>query len=1037
MEPSEPGTVSADLPGTDADDDALPAVPAVVAVVVAGDRRGGRLAATLAALEAQDYPALSVVVAVDPADERIRARIAASHPRALIRPRPESAVTFAAAADEAARAVEGAPFLCFCHDDVVPDPGAVRLLVEEAYRSNAAIVGPKLVAADRPEVLLEVGCAIDRYGVPYTGIEPEEVDQEQHDAVRDVLFVSHSFMLVRADLFADLGGFDPATAPGSDDVDLCWRARIAGARVVVAPDARVAHHESSSLETRGRHGGIRGDEAAAVRARVRMLRKAWSRLARLRILPTAAILGFAEAAGLLLTGRLHRARRLAAGWISALVRPGDVRSARAAMSGLRRVDDGDLAHLMVRGSARLRTYAHRIHAGERLALVGTRTRDRVNDASHRLGRVPGTIAAGLGVVLAFGGRDLLTGRVPEVVGFRAWPGVGEAWSTLTGPWRATGLGRAAAADPVFGLMAALETALLGHGGIARSLVIGGALPLGAFGAYRLVRRLAAAPVAGVAAAVAYVAYPVGRNSVWLGAVGPLVCFALAPFLAAFLFAGGRTALRSGPARVRVAAAAALLLAVMGAAWPPALAFAVVVASVTVLALPFAGDVALTRRVVIFATLATLGAALLTLAWLLTLPGADAATLGLLPRVPLGPLEVLTARTGRAGAGLAPYGILVAALVPLALASGSRLAWAVRGWTLAAVSFAVAWLPGRLAPDLAVPAPEGVLVGAALGLAIAAGIGAAAVIDDLHRHHFGWPQLVAAASIAGLAVGSWGLLADTPSGRWGLGATDWPSTLSWMGEQPPAGGFRVLWLGDPTILPADPQVVGRTGYALTADGAGDARSLWAAPATDADRVVGRAVAAAEAGRTVRLGRLLGPAAVRYVVLTRRAAPGRSPVGAPDPALEAALVRQLDLELVQASPGGVVYRVAAPVPARAVVRGAPPDVSDPDSLVGVLRSDNRGARGVDLTDGSTPPVGPGSLLWSASADPGWQARSDGRTLVRSEAAGATNVFRVHRRESVAVAFSGNAARLLPLLLQIAAWPVLLLLWFAARRRQRRAA
>jgi len=31
-----------------------------------------------------------------------------------------------------------------------------------------------------------VGRAIDRFGAPYTGIEPGEVDQEQHDGVRDV-----------------------------------------------------------------------------------------------------------------------------------------------------------------------------------------------------------------------------------------------------------------------------------------------------------------------------------------------------------------------------------------------------------------------------------------------------------------------------------------------------------------------------------------------------------------------------------------------------------------------------------------------------------------------------------------------------------------------------------------------------------------------------------------------------------------------------------------------------------------------------------
>ena len=40
-----------------------------------------------------------------------------------------------------------------------------------------------------------------------------------------------------------------------------------------------------------------------------------------------------------------------------------------------------------------------------------------------------------------------------------------------------------------------------------------------------------------------------------------------------------------------------------------------------------------------------------------------------------------------GAGPAAYGLLVAALVPLALASGPRLAWAMRGWSLAVCAFA--------------------------------------------------------------------------------------------------------------------------------------------------------------------------------------------------------------------------------------------------------------------------------------------------------------------------------------------------------------
>ena len=55
-------------------------------------------------------------------------------------------------------------------------------------------------------------------------------------------------LLVRADLFRALGGFDPAISFHGDDVDLCWRVHLSGARVVVAPQARVRHREE--LEVR-------------------------------------------------------------------------------------------------------------------------------------------------------------------------------------------------------------------------------------------------------------------------------------------------------------------------------------------------------------------------------------------------------------------------------------------------------------------------------------------------------------------------------------------------------------------------------------------------------------------------------------------------------------------------------------------------------------------------------------------------------------------------------------------------------------------
>ena len=132
-------------------------------------------------------------------------------------------------------------FFLICHDDVAPEPGALRLMVEELYRSNAGAVGPKLVDWDDSSVLQAVGLGMDRFGEIDPVIEPGEVDQEQHDGVRDVFVLPSAYLLVRADLFRELGGFDPAIDFYGEDTELCWRIHHSGARVVVVPSARVRH----------------------------------------------------------------------------------------------------------------------------------------------------------------------------------------------------------------------------------------------------------------------------------------------------------------------------------------------------------------------------------------------------------------------------------------------------------------------------------------------------------------------------------------------------------------------------------------------------------------------------------------------------------------------------------------------------------------------------------------------------------------------------------------------------------------------------
>ena len=137
--------------------------PPVVAVVVVHEPEDG-FDEVLEALAGQDYPNLRwlFLVAGDPdgLPSRIRERVPGAFVRAVV-----DNPGYGAAANEALHLVDGDNgFLLLMHDDVALDPGATRLMVEELYRSNAGIVGPKLVLWDDPTVLHHVGLGVDRFG---------------------------------------------------------------------------------------------------------------------------------------------------------------------------------------------------------------------------------------------------------------------------------------------------------------------------------------------------------------------------------------------------------------------------------------------------------------------------------------------------------------------------------------------------------------------------------------------------------------------------------------------------------------------------------------------------------------------------------------------------------------------------------------------------------------------------------------------------------------------------------------------------------
>ena len=313
-------------------------------------------------------------------------------------------------------------------------------------------------------------------------------------------------------------------------------------------------------------------------------------------------------------------------------------------------------------------------------------------------RTPAAIAfLGFLVLVAIGSRELIAHGVPAIGTFGRWPGVGDLFDSFGSAWRYTGLGSASPAPRRSRSSARWAPCSSGAVGLAQTLTVVLALPLGAFGAYRLARHIIGLRGPALAAGLAYGINPVARNAIARGPPGPARAVRAVAVPAVARRPPRRPQRRpQGPASLRLAVLAALL----GAWYPVGLGLFVLAVATLVLAVPIAGagahgaarvrdrDRCVRRRGMV-----------LLFPWPLAYAHADVdqAALGFAFRPDLDLSQILRFDTGPSGAGWAMWGLVVAAAVPLFVATGDRLAWTARGWMLALVGWAIVWVPARFFP----------------------------------------------------------------------------------------------------------------------------------------------------------------------------------------------------------------------------------------------------------------------------------------------------------------------------------------------------
>jgi GT2 family glycosyltransferase len=998
---------------------ALETSPAVLAVVVNHDGVT-LLPEVLAALDAQTYERIEIV-AVDNASTDGSRELLLSHlgtDRVLVADRDlgfTGAVSFAL--DSRVARSSAARWILLVHDDLILEPDAVARLVEEADRDpRLAVAGPKLVWLDDPRYLQQVGMSADLTGRADSGVDSDELDHGQRDAGGPVLYVTTAGMFIRRETFEELGRFDARYEMFREDLDLCWRAWIAGHDVAVVPRAVGRHHRSHAEDHRVGEVAAVGRHYLAERNTLATLLKCYGGLRLLYVIPLFFLVGIAKVGGFLVTRRVTDAWETLRAWAWNVRNLRSTWRLRRDVQSSRLRTDSDLRPLFIGPATRGRAYWEAITervVGDDLGVAAPAAEPR-RGLSSLARRRPGLlVAAGVVLLSLIAAVPLLGAGALRGGDLALWPAdPADLIRSYLSPWvDAGGAGTSAPASPAQALLGLFGVLTFGSGWLATRLLLVGALPAAWLVALRALRLLTPGRGARLAGATLYALSPPALAALKTGRLGALVAVILLPALIAALV---RTARPGGDRALawRSAAVTAFLAAILVAFEPPLALLvlpAAVVALVAAVLVPAPGAAKVDAAVRVVVTV--IGGVMLLAPWLPTLLAEGGPLRGgfsvaetasapfvrwllLIPEMNAFPGPAVAAAFAAAGL----LGLLAAVARPGVVGAT---------WALIVAATLAAWALDTTSAEAALWPGLPLLV-TALGYGGLVAIAYDALPPTLREHSFGWRQVSATVSAVAIAVGIVGAAAHLVSHPWDAFVIETPALPAFIGaESDVTMRYRVL-----TLVDEDETV----RWDVT-DGDGPTMLGFGAPPLGAlGAILGSTVDDIVSGVSPQAAARLGHANVRYVHV---------PEGGRTEELEAALGEQLALE-PQPVEQGLVYLVRDWLPRVTYVE--PPVAA---ALVRQERLPEEGGllplyrEGYGRWVGEVP--GRGAITIAEPASSGWTATIDGEELDPAPGFGLAR-FSVPGEGAVTVAFDDGNRRAVGVGVQLGV--VLFLLSFALR-------
>lgn len=161
---------------------------------------------------------------------------------------------FAKGYNEALKQVE-AEYFVLLNSDVEVTQGWLDSPIRIMDNDNSiAAVQPKILSYNSKTQFEYAGAAggfIDKFGYPFCRgriFNVLEEDEGQYDDISEIFWASGACMFVRAKYFIEAGGFDPDFWAHMEEIDLCWRFKNKGFKIMFSHRSVVYHLGGGTLE---------------------------------------------------------------------------------------------------------------------------------------------------------------------------------------------------------------------------------------------------------------------------------------------------------------------------------------------------------------------------------------------------------------------------------------------------------------------------------------------------------------------------------------------------------------------------------------------------------------------------------------------------------------------------------------------------------------------------------------------------------------------------------------------------------------------